>query len=201
MCAKNCCNISKEWTGKCISGMSPTTRVSQMFLAKGTSNMQSVSQRWVCFDNVTCCHAETGGRSNLSYLVIVIFTPGVALTFEKLRIANAQHGKNCVSSPAAKTTISTDLPKICPGHDHAGLQTAHRPFWLRHQQYVGTSIPSPGWGGGNLRCLDPRQVLYKPSLVGAKNEKTKRILMWGHCFLCTVNAWHFQICVACSFFA
>ena len=33
---------------------------------------------------------------------------GVALTFEKLRIANAQHGKNCVSSPAAKTRISTD---------------------------------------------------------------------------------------------
>ena len=38
--------------------------------------------------------------------------PGVALTFEKLRIANAQHGNNCVSSPAAKATISTDLPKI-----------------------------------------------------------------------------------------
>ena len=37
---------------------------------------------------------------------------GVALTFEKLRIANTQHGKNCVSSPAAKATISTDLPKI-----------------------------------------------------------------------------------------
>ena len=37
---------------------------------------------------------------------------GVALTFEKLRIANAQHGKNCVSSPATKATISTDLPKI-----------------------------------------------------------------------------------------
>ena len=53
---------------------------------------------------------------------------GVELTFEKLRIANAQHGKKCVSSPAAKTTISTDLPKICPGHDCAGLQTAHRPF-------------------------------------------------------------------------
>ena len=32
-------------------------------------------------------------------------------------------------------------------------------------------------GGGNLRCLDRRQVLYKPSLLGAKNEKTKRILM------------------------
>ena len=53
---------------------------------------------------------------------------GVALTFEKLRIANAQHGKNCVSSPAAKTTISTNLPEICPGHNHAGLQTTHRPF-------------------------------------------------------------------------
>ena len=34
-----------------------------------------------------------------------------------------------------------------------------------------------GGGGGNLRCLDPLQVLYKPSLLGAKNEKTKRILM------------------------
>ena len=33
---------------------------------------------------------------------------GVALTFEILRIANAQRGKNCVSSPAAKATISTD---------------------------------------------------------------------------------------------
>ena len=53
---------------------------------------------------------------------------GVALTFEKLRIANVQHGKNCVSSPAAKTTISTDLPKICPCYDRAGLQTVHRPF-------------------------------------------------------------------------
>ena len=37
---------------------------------------------------------------------------GVALTFEKLRIANAQHGKNCISSPAAKATISTNLPKL-----------------------------------------------------------------------------------------
>ena len=31
-----------------------------------------------------------------------------------------------------------------------------------------------GGGGGNLRCLDPWQVLYKP-LLGAKSEKTKRI--------------------------
>ena len=37
---------------------------------------------------------------------------GVALTFEKLRIGNAQHGKYCISSPASKATISTDLPKI-----------------------------------------------------------------------------------------
>ena len=37
---------------------------------------------------------------------------GVALTFEKMRIANAQRGKKCVSSPAAKATIRTDLPKI-----------------------------------------------------------------------------------------
>ena len=36
---------------------------------------------------------------------------GVALTFEKPCMANAQLGKNCVSSPAAKATISTDLPK------------------------------------------------------------------------------------------
>ena len=122
---------------------------------------------------------------------------GVALTFEKLRIANAQHGKNCVSSPAAKTTISTDLPKICPGHDHAGLQTAHSTFWLRHQQYVGTRIPSPGWDGeeggqGNLRCLDPRQVFYKPSLLGAKNEKTKSIMM------CEVTVLAYSKCMAFS---
>ena len=38
--------------------------------------------------------------------------PGVALAFEKLRIANAQHGNKCVSSPAAKAIVSTDLPKI-----------------------------------------------------------------------------------------
>ena len=42
----------------------------------------------------------------------VVMASGVALTFEKLHIANAQHGKNCVSSPATKATISTDLPKI-----------------------------------------------------------------------------------------
>ena len=58
----------------------------------------------------------------------VMVHTGVTLRFEKLHIANTQHGKNCVSSPAAKTTISTDLPKICPGHSRAGLQTAHRPF-------------------------------------------------------------------------
>ena len=34
-----------------------------------------------------------------------------------------------------------------------------------------------GGGGGNLRGLYPRQVLYKPSLLGAKNEKTKHILI------------------------
>ena len=44
-------------------------------------------------------------------------------------------------------------------------------------------------------------MLYKPSLLGAKNEKTKRILMCEVTFLRTVNARHFQICVACSFFA
>ena len=52
-------------------------------------------------------HQHTGFRPEWC-----ISTSGVALTFEKLRIANAQHGKNCVSSPAAKATISTDLPKI-----------------------------------------------------------------------------------------
>ena len=47
------------------------------------------------------------------YLIMVmIIITGVALTFEKLMIAKAQHGKNCVSSPAAKVTISTDVPKI-----------------------------------------------------------------------------------------
>ena len=43
-------------------------------------------------------------------------------------------------------------------------------------------------------------MLYKPSLLGANNEKTKRILMCEDTvFLRTVNARHFQICVACSF--
>ena len=50
--------------------------------------------------------------STTAAAVAVAVAAGVALTFEKLRIANAQHGKNCVSSPAAKATISTDLPKI-----------------------------------------------------------------------------------------
>ena len=95
-----------------------------------------------------CCY-WSGKKQNMTYQfcygLFKTLQTGVAFTFENLRIANAQHGKNCVGSPAAKTAISTDLPKICPGHDRAGLQTAHRPFWLRHQQYVGTSIPSPGW--------------------------------------------------------
>ena len=49
----------------------------------------------------------------------------------------------------------------------------------RHQHpFTGMGWESEGGGGGgNLRCLDPWQVLYKPSLLGAKNEKTKRILM------------------------
>ena len=51
-------------------------------------------------------------KQALEKTVIQANPTGVALTFEKLRIANAQHGKNCVSSPAAKATISTDLPKI-----------------------------------------------------------------------------------------
>ena len=44
-----------------------------------------------------------------------------------------------------------------------------------------------GGGGGNLRCLDPRQVLYKSSLLGAKNEKTKRILMGEVTVFCLVG--------------
>ena len=107
---------------------------------------------------------------------------GVALTFEKLRIANAQHGKNCISNPAAKTTISTDLPKICPGQIALACKLRTGLF---DSVISSTRVPATlhrdgmgkGGGGGSLRCLDPWQVLYKPSLVGAKNEKTKCILM------------------------
>ena len=53
-----------------------------------------------------------GPDGQVSYQQFLLYDSGVALTFEKLRIANAQHGKNCVSSPATKATISTDLPKI-----------------------------------------------------------------------------------------
>ena len=56
-----------------------------------------------------------GGREQHIHVLVCVCGGGgggVALTFEKLRIANAQHGQNCVSSPAAKATISTDLPKI-----------------------------------------------------------------------------------------
>ena len=45
-------------------------------------------------------------------MMMMMILSGVALTFEKLCIANAQHGKNYVSSPAAKATISTDLAEI-----------------------------------------------------------------------------------------
>ena len=62
------------------------------------SNKENVSSRYA--------HKHTLGHT------VTLTHTGVALTFEKLRIANAQHGKNCVSSPAAKATISTDLPKI-----------------------------------------------------------------------------------------
>ena len=107
----------------------------------------------------------------------ICLVAGVALTFEKLRIANAQHGKNCVSSPAAKTTISTDLPKIC--HDRAGLQTAHRPFWLSHQQYIGTSIPSPGWEGGGGGEGAGKSKMFRPTAsalqtFSARCKKKKR---------------------------
>ena len=78
------------------------------------------------FLSILVCCKKTGstgterqglGRACIEHVIIwklhYIYTyTGVALTFEKLRIANAQHGKNCVSSPAAKATISTDLPKI-----------------------------------------------------------------------------------------
>ena len=63
-----------------------------------------------------CEHDSRAGRALFAYKErlsgCVEVYPGVALTFEKLRIANAQRGKNCVSSPAAKATISTDLAKI-----------------------------------------------------------------------------------------
>ena len=74
----------------------------------------------------TCPLALVGALARKGDSTPYVALLGVSLTFEKLPIANAQHGKNCVSSLAAKTTISTDLPKIC--HDRAGLQTAHRPF-------------------------------------------------------------------------
>ena len=51
-------------------------------------------------------------QTGVMFILPNVKQTGVALTFEKLRIANAQHGNNCVSSPAAKATISTDLPKI-----------------------------------------------------------------------------------------
>ena len=129
-----------------------------LYLSSSICTQQNLCTVWFVH-NSTCpvlfVHSKTCVQSDLSIILPVLFYlytakpvyTGVALTFEKLRIANAQHGKNCVSSPAAKTTISTDLPKICPGHDRAGLQTAHRPFWLRHQQYVGTSTPSPRCDG------------------------------------------------------
>ena len=86
-------------------------------------------------------------------------TPGVALTFEKLRIANAQHGKNCVSSPAAKATISTDWLEIDKHENTTNFVQLH--FNLRHawrvcvisvygcheHRNVGTSIPPPGCDG------------------------------------------------------
>ena len=57
-------------------------------------------------------HKLTSSDLSLMFGICLESGTGVALTFEKLRTANAQHGKNCVSSPAAKATISTDLPKI-----------------------------------------------------------------------------------------
>ena len=58
-------------------------------------------------------------------------------------------------------------------------------YGCHEHRNLGTSIPSPGCDGEGrgegageiLTCLDPRQVLYKPSLLVGKNEKTKRILM------------------------
>ena len=128
------------------------------------------------FCNCCCCVFVTGAALLLLWTYTAGAAAGVALTFEKLRIANVKHGKNCVSSPATKTTISTDLPKICPGHDRAGLQTAHRPFWLRHQQYVGTSIPSPGWDGegrgrGKSKMFRPTASALQTFSAGCKKRK------------------------------
>ena len=59
------------------------------------------------------CHVPDFVGSDFGLVgLVLMYCAGVALTFEKLCIANAQHGKKCVSSPAAKATISTDLPKI-----------------------------------------------------------------------------------------
>ena len=139
---------------------------------------------------------------------------GVTLTCEKLGIANVQHGKNCVRSPAVVTPIVrvvTSIPRKKRADHRATVsvktsmrtQTSNelRPvalysvasmacvldqcLWVswtssrRHQHpFTWMRWGKEGGGGmGILRCLDPRQVLYKPSLLGAKNEKTKRILM------------------------
>ena len=132
------------------------------------------SRRGVARLGQNFCFLYPGFLTRMVYLhYISCLRSGVALTFEKLRIANAQHGKNCISSPAAKTTISTITLtcKLRTGLSDYVISSMEAPASL-HWHGMGK-----GGGGGNLRCLDPRHVLYKPSLVGAKNEKTKRILM------------------------
>ena len=76
---------------------------------------QEKQRYWKIYDSLDCYgdFEQPSCSQRLNTCHGVLFA-GVALTFEKLCIANAQHGKNCVSSPAAKTTISTDLTKIVP---------------------------------------------------------------------------------------
>ena len=67
----------------------------------------------ICILTPTSIVTQPYGRfHDIHTLDFPLSDTGVALTFEKMRIANAQRGKNCVSSPAAKATISTNLPKI-----------------------------------------------------------------------------------------
>ena len=58
-----------------------------------------------------------------------------------------------------------------------------------------------GRGGGGTKMFRPTASALQTFCAWCKKKKTKRILMCEvTVFLRTVNAWHFHICVACSFF-